>query len=64
MYAEFTEFSTCFRAVKEILVVSARQQNLLEDIFGSLREVRGGLGKGIPPIDFVSKTMQKRIVNI
>ena len=63
-YEEFKEFATAFRAVREIVLVSGKQHNLLEDIFTTFREVRGGLGKGVPPIDFVTKRMKAKIAKL
>ena len=61
LYGEFQLFAVTFRAVREITVVSNRQQTLLEDIFEGMREVRGGLGKAVPPVNFLTKKMENKI---
>ena len=49
-YDEFKTFSTSFRSVREIILITGRQQGLMEDITSMFREIRGGLAKGLPPI--------------
>ena len=63
-FGEFMEFGVCFRAVKEILVINNKEQLLLEDIFSHLREVRGGIGKSVHPVEFIPSEVQKKIVVI
>ncbi len=53
-----------FRSIREIILITGQQQTHLEDIFSTFREIRGGLGKGLPPVDFVPKRMQIKMVKL
>jgi hypothetical protein len=64
IYGEFKLFSTSFRAAREIILVNNKQHALLEDIFTGFREIRGGLGKGIPPVEFLTPRMNTKMIKI
>ena len=64
LYEEFKLFSISYRAAREIILLNGKQHNLIEDIMASFREIKGGLGKGVPPIEFVSKRAQNKMIKI
>ena len=64
LYEEFKLFSVSYRAAREIILLNGKQHSLIEDIMSSFREIKGGLGKGVPPIEFVSKRTQSKMLKI
>lgn len=61
VFEEFQLFATSFRATREIMGISDRQHSLLEDILSGFREIRGGLGRGVPPTEFIPLGMSSKL---
>ena len=54
-YQDFKDFAVAYRAVKDIVMACGNQQDSYEEVMTAFREIRGGLSKGLPPVDFITK---------
>jgi hypothetical protein len=50
-----------FREVVKLTEITAQQQDVIEEIFGAFREIRGGLGFGIKPVEFTTLKIRTNI---
>ncbi len=50
-----------FRELARLTEITTQQQEVVEEIFGAIREIKGGLGFGVQPVEFTTPKMRKQI---
>lgn len=50
-----------YNELARLVEITTQQQEVIEDIFGAFREIRGGLGFGIQPVEFATLKIRKNM---